>query len=360
MLENTNLQGTLYSRGWSVLEVAELRAFFGLLLLGGLCCTRGEITKTLWSGEGTSRPIFGATMPRYRFEELAACLRFDDWETCHLATGELWILADTGKDVPARRGRGKEMGLGRRVVLELTEGLPAGHTIVMDNFFTSFALGEELAQRRLTMLGTIRRNKPELPPALLVERQREVLSSVFAHTATCTAVSYLAKGKERKLVLLLSTRHRQAEQVLRYSCKRKTKRWPLCLFYHLLDMACYNAFVLWSHIAPSWKRGCTYRRRLFMSWGKPLSCPGSNREPGSRAPFARAYVEAVREKAAAAEGSSATSPGRSESGAHISCSVWPPPMASGRRQRRVCTKCFKCGKPACKEHTVLVCNNCAQ
>lgn len=64
------------------------------------------------------------------------------------------------------------------------------------------------------------------------------------------------------------------QQVSLYSCKRKTQRWPLCLFYNLLDISCYNAFVLRSHIDSDWKWGCLYRRRLFIKeLGKALVTP---------------------------------------------------------------------------------------
>ena len=49
----------------------------------------------------------------------------------------------------------------QRVVLQMTEGLK-GHTITVDSFFTSYSLGQELLWCRLTMVGTVRRNKPEL------------------------------------------------------------------------------------------------------------------------------------------------------------------------------------------------------
>lgn len=39
--------------------------------------------------------------------------------------------------------------------------------------------------------------------------------------------------------------------VTTYSCKRKTARWPLKLFYNLLDVSAYNGFVLWTNIDPS-------------------------------------------------------------------------------------------------------------
>lgn len=58
------------------------------------------------------------------------------------------------------------------------------------------------------MVGTIRRNKPELPPALLATQDRDRFSSRFAFTNTHTLVSYCPK--KRKNVLPMTILHRDA------------------------------------------------------------------------------------------------------------------------------------------------------
>ncbi len=73
------------------------------------------------------------------------------------------------------------------------------------------------------------------------------------------------------------------QQVSQYFCNCKTQRWPLCLFYNLLDVSYYNAFVLWSHITPEWKWGCLHRHCTFLrSWGELSSRLLSSQQPGYR------------------------------------------------------------------------------
>ena len=72
---------------------------------------------------------------------------------------------------------------GMRVVLDMRAGLK-GHYITFDNLFTSHGLGQELLKTKLTMAGTVRKNKPQLPPALVSTRGRNALSSKFAFTET--------------------------------------------------------------------------------------------------------------------------------------------------------------------------------
>ncbi|XP_019210866.1 piggyBac transposable element-derived protein 4-like [Oreochromis niloticus] len=59
-----------------------------------------------------------------------------------------------------------------------------------------------------------------------------------------------------------------------YSCRRKTCRWPVALFHNMVDVAAYNAFVLWREIHPDWMAGKLNKRRLFLErLGKALACP---------------------------------------------------------------------------------------
>ena len=111
-------------------------------------------------------------------------------------------------------------------------------------------------------------NRRGLPLALLPKnaKPRDIGSSMFAYQNKVTMVSF--KPKKTKVVLLLSTFHHNnalvdgkpeivhyynktkcgvdaLDQVLRnYTCYRKSRRWPMALFANIIDIAAYNAFVL--------------------------------------------------------------------------------------------------------------------
>lgn len=91
---------------------------------------------------------------KYGIKIWAAC------DTRNSYAGNMQIY--TGKPIGGRPG--KKQGV--RVVLDMTAGLK-GHTITCDNFFTSYALGQELLKCKLTMVGTVRKSNPDLPPALV-------------------------------------------------------------------------------------------------------------------------------------------------------------------------------------------------
>lgn len=163
----------------------------------------------------------------------------------------------------------------KEVVLRLIEPLSgSGRNVTVDNFFTSIPLCFELLNdHRMTLVGTVRANKREIPSVLLDVKQRPVGSSIFAHKKECTMVSY--KAKKNKHVLLLSSMHndatvdqneysptfRKPEIILFYNCSkggvdtvdkykesystaRITRRWPMRLFYSILDIGALNAFVI--------------------------------------------------------------------------------------------------------------------
>ncbi len=272
LVEMTNLEGKrVYGADWRDVDWTDMEAFIGLLILAGVYHSNNEALPSLWEAE-TGRGIFGAVMPLKRFQILSRVIRFDDRATrpAHRDNDKLapirdlwnvWVerlplMFNPGPDItvdeclvpfrgrcsfkqympskPAKYGvkiwaacdartsyawnmqvyTGKprdgqpEKNQGMRVVLDLTTGLQ-GHTVTCDNFFTSYALGQELLKKKLTMVGTVRKNKPELPPALLTTRDRAALSSIFAFTETHSLVSYCPK--RHKNVLLMSTCHKDAK-----------------------------------------------------------------------------------------------------------------------------------------------------
>lgn len=163
--------------------------------------------------------------------------------------------------------------LGEYYVKKLTESLHGSNrNITMDNWFTSVNLADQLlkAPYKLIIVGTMRHNKREVPPEMINLRNREVGNSIFCYDREKTLVSY--KTKRNKSVLLLSTMHEgsticpdtgKPDIILFYnktkgmidafdqmcgsrSCSRKTRRWPVCMFYGMLNMACINSWIIFN------------------------------------------------------------------------------------------------------------------
>ena len=52
-----------------------------------------------------------------------------------------------------------------------------------------------------------------------------------------------------------------------YKAKPRTRRWPMAVFYALLDIAALNAYVIWNEANPGWLSSSTGTRRLRRSTG---------------------------------------------------------------------------------------------
>lgn len=199
------------------------------------------------------------------------------WMLCDSKTSYVYRLqVYTGRTV----GQEREQNQGERVVLDLTQDMQgSGRNVTTDNFFTSLSLAQKLSQKQMTLLGTIRKNRKELPAELIKVKDRAPLSSMFAFRDDATLVSYCPK--KGKVVPLLSTMHFQrevdnlhpekkplmildynatkggvdtADQMLRlYTTKRMTRRWPMVVFYNMIDISALNSFIIWIMLNPEWQ-----------------------------------------------------------------------------------------------------------
>jgi len=79
----------------------------------------------------------------------------------------------------------------------------SGRNITCDNWYTSFPLANDLLKiHNFTMVGTVRKNKREIPPLFTQKlKERLINSSIFGFQENMTLLSY--KPKQNKIVLLL-------------------------------------------------------------------------------------------------------------------------------------------------------------
>lgn len=159
--------------------------------------------------------------------------------------------------------------------------------VTMDNFFTSMAVAKALStDHKLTILGTIRKNRRELPLEFTHPIPRPEKTSIFGFQEKATICSYIPR--KNKVVLLLSTMHFENDTIDEqtgkpeiildynrtkggvdtvdkmceaYNCARATRRWPMVIFYSCLNIAGINSFVIY-------KSNARYQdktpRRLFL------------------------------------------------------------------------------------------------
>ncbi|KAI8128045.1 PiggyBac transposable element-derived protein 4 [Lucilia cuprina] len=209
---------------------------------------------------------------------------------------KLWWVCDaksyyplTGQIYTGKTGNNREMNQGERVVKDLVQQYKnSGRNVTCDNFFTSLPLADTLATWGLSLVGTMKKNKSCIPSEFKASPQRPEHSTLFGYGENRTICSYVSK--KNKSVILLSTMPcdntisdiKQKPNIIlfynqtkggvdvmdhmlgQYTTKRQTKRWPLALFYNILDISALAAFIIYSENNPSHftlKRGA---RRLFL------------------------------------------------------------------------------------------------
>ncbi|XP_013170332.1 PREDICTED: piggyBac transposable element-derived protein 4-like [Papilio xuthus] len=173
-----------------------------------------------------------------------------------------------GKD----EDRNSSTPLGEYVVMKLIEPFSMkGRTITTDNFFTSIPLALKLRLLKTSFLGTMRSNKKELPDICKQKKDgMERFTTLLFQTNECSLTVY--KSKPDKKVLLLSTRHKHVkiensvkklpetisyynktkfgvdatdQMAKKYTVKSGSRRWPLQVFFNILDLAGINAWILY-------------------------------------------------------------------------------------------------------------------
>ena len=175
-----------------------------------------------------------------------------------------WILADAKNyycynAIPylGKEGDTPAVNLGAQVVKNLVKPISV--------FITSVDLFEELYNNNLTAVNTAITKQA---------RGREVGFSLFAFKDNLTMVSW--HPKRSKFVLLLSSLHHNSnivqsgkpeivefynktkggvdaldQKVRHYTTCRKTHPWPLAVFYNILDISAYSAYVSLNIRAPA-------------------------------------------------------------------------------------------------------------
>lgn len=165
----------------------------------------------------------------------------------------------------------------------------SGRNITMDNFFTTLPLAKHLLSWKLTITGTLKKNKPYIPKEMAPNKSRDQYSSLFGfHERKVTICSYVPKKK--KAVILLSTMHSDNavnddekkkphiityynkykagvdtmdQMVSRYTTHRRTQRWPLAMFFNILDIAALAAYIVYYENNSMIKKK-THQRRIFL------------------------------------------------------------------------------------------------
>ena len=172
---------------------------------------------------------------------------------------------------------------GEFYIMELTAPYPRhGRVVTTGNWFSTLKGAEALQKNGLDFIGTIK-DKPYLPK-ILNTMKIEVGKSValYNYEKNITLICHQAKSK--KVQLLTTIHHKPSvmeksktdiqmfynaakggvdtfdQLCANTSCIRGTRRWPMCFFYNIVNLAYTNSYIL--HQVQC-KGGITFTRKAF-------------------------------------------------------------------------------------------------
>lgn len=287
-----------------------------------------------------------------------------------------------GKGTPSRNN---SLLVPTNNVLTLTEPIyGTNRNVTGDNWFTSIELVDALKQKNLTYVGTIRKNKREIPSQFQPHRNRPVLSSVYGFQSDKTLVSFVPKRNTS--VTLVSSMHHESlsnpesgkpeiiefynstkggvdaldQKCAAYSANRRSQRWPTTIFCAMLNISGVNSHVLHSASNTNTIDRYTFLENLGYALVTPhvqnrRSSANLSRElKGLMDKFLQEVGVELPEDISTAETSSAQpSPNKRQKKSR--CHLCPRKKDSNTP--RVCSKCLK---NVCRVHSIDIklCDNC--
>ncbi|KAH9633350.1 hypothetical protein HF086_004064 [Spodoptera exigua] len=340
----------------------EIRGYIGILLMAGVVGKRKSTAIIFEHVKHTGIDAIYLTMSEKRFKFITRVLRFDDIEDRQ--DHGAFRLSNERHDIVMRMAQpvlGKNMN------------------ITMDNWFSSLRTAKQLFENGTTMVGTVRKDKREVPREFRVARGNPLHSSKFGFHPPCTLLSYVAKPN--KVVIMISTMHNDAtidedsgdsrkpevityynrtkngvdlvdKMCSMYDVARNSRRWPLTVFFRLLNLSALNALCIYT--ANKNYEHVSRRESLIdlsLAWMKPLAQKRLEKKT-----LPRTLTIKIKDFLGItyAETQPTTSQGTSS---NVVRRCHDCGRARNKSTRKMCTKCSKF---VCGDHLKIMCLSCAE
>lgn len=355
-------------------------------------CVSSEVTVDEMLVPFRGRCPFRVYMPKKPKKYGIKVLCLADAKTSYLLNA--YIYSGKDSDSVGLTEEEKKLSIPTQSVLRLSRPIQGSNrNITADNWFSSIELIDELAKRKLTFVGTLRKDKKCIPEEFLQNPKRPVGSSLygFRPEEKTTILSYVPQ-KNRAVMLVSSMHHtvkdnevkRKPEIISNYnstkcgvdlldmkcaifSSNRRTRRWPMAIFYRLLNIGTVNSYIMflcfknspdmtrfqfikelgYELITPHLQARLTsysLPRELRVTIEKVVEESNKLLQP---------YNQQQRDQQPPAPRAQADAPG-DKMEKRRTCSTCP-----SAKKRKTAYKCIDCQKPICLECSRKVCVQCA-
>lgn len=289
-----------------------------------------------------------------------------------------YIYCGKGSDGTGLSEEEKKLTIPTQTVLRLVSPIiNSNRNITADNWFSSIEVIKELLKRKLTYVGTLKKNKKEIPAQFLSNKNRKEGSALYGFTNNMTLLSYVPK--KNKLVLLVSSMHHSKgindeetnkpemvafynhtkggvdsmdQKCATYSANRRSRRWPLSIFYMMVNISTANTHILnlCFKDVPN-----TKRFQLIENLALKLIRPHLVRRmtiPNLRTEV-QSLIKTILDEAEAVKNTDDIKSDRLDK--KRKCSVCPY-----TKNRNTAYKCIQCQKPICLQCSKKICDLCCK
>lgn len=140
------------------------------------------------------------------------------------------------------------------------------------------------------------------------------------------------------------------KMVKTYTCKRKTNRWPMTLFFNLIDVGCIAAFDLYAFKFPNWNLRTDKRRTFLRKLGEDLVQPQIVERLSRGKYIYGATAQAIKNMGYSILEVPVPVDGKLKRGR---CAVCPR-----SKDNKINTVCAACHKYTCKDHLQMIYSVC--
>lgn len=233
-------------------------------------CVSSEVTVDEMLVPFRGRCPFRVYMPRKPKKYGIKVLCLADAKTSYLLNA--YIYSGKDSDSVGLTEEEKKLSIPTQSVVRLSRPIQGSNrNITADNWFSSVELVDELTKRKLTFVGTLRKDKKCIPEEFLPNPNRPLGSSLYGFRPEdkMTLLSYVPQ--KNRAVLLISSMHdsmknnevKKKPEIISYynsskcgvdlldmkcaifSSSRRTRRWPMAIFYRLLNIGTVNCYVMY-------------------------------------------------------------------------------------------------------------------
>lgn len=259
--------------------------------------------------------------------------------------------------------------------------------LTINNWMSSVALAEDMLKtHNLTVVGAANNKSKDFPEEFFDPnyKNRGLQTSLFLYSKSSEvrAVSYIPKESYNKLIPLITTAENNdmnktakvpeavftlnktkrsvemfTKKCQQMNCSRITRKWPMCIFYFMINIAVTNSLIVYSNQNLDQKKKAKSERiitkfEFMVELHKQLAAPWQEeRLVMSKNLSAELQSLVSRSLGHLIEKTPAVIP--LPRGSRTTCN-----FCDAKKRRMTTTFCVICCRPICSEHSVRVCNDC--